>query len=187
MKDRWAGLDKLLRDLRFGLRSLAPEPGICSTAILTLALGDGREHGGLQRDECGAAAVAAGSRSGSRWCICGPPTRRAAPARSIPTRRFPIPSTMRCASRAGGFSPVMAYVPLSGSKVAVRYRRGAGRGGRRHGERHIFLRPGREAAARPRLQRAGRDEPCADCRDQLQLLDAPICARSRMCWERRCT
>ena len=28
---------------------------------------------------------------------------------------------MRCASKTAGLSPVMAYVPLSGSKVAVRY------------------------------------------------------------------
>jgi len=41
LKGRWAWLDKLMRDLRFGLRSLRQNPGFAITAIVTLALGMG--------------------------------------------------------------------------------------------------------------------------------------------------
>ncbi len=47
LKDRWAGLDKLVRDVRFGFRSLRQSPGFAATAIVTLALGGGREHSGI--------------------------------------------------------------------------------------------------------------------------------------------
>ncbi|MGO4212611.1 permease prefix domain 1-containing protein, partial [Terriglobus sp. YAF25] len=41
MHGRWIWLDKLLRDLRHGVRSLLESPGFTITAIVTLALGMG--------------------------------------------------------------------------------------------------------------------------------------------------
>ena len=154
----------------------AAEPGVCSDGDPDAGAGDRREHGGLQRDERGAAAVAAGDRSGSPGVL-----EDFQPASRDRHHRFQrnvfLPG-LRCAAaakrRALAGDGLRAAVGQQGRGPLWS---GAGRGGRRHGERHVLLRPGREAAARPRLQRAGRDEPCADCRDQLQLLDAAVCAR----------
>jgi predicted permease len=41
VKSRWVWLDRLWRDLRFGLRSMKQSPGFAAAAILTLALGMG--------------------------------------------------------------------------------------------------------------------------------------------------
>ena len=130
---------------------LAAEPGICRYGDFDAGAGGGREYGGVQRDECGAAAVAAGGGSGAAGVSANFESAAAGPGRSIRTRHFPIPFTKRCASRTGALTPVMAYVPLSGSKVAVRVRSAAGGSGRRHGERRFLLRAGREAAAGPRI------------------------------------
>ena len=93
---------------------------------------------------------------------------------------------MRCDKQTGALSPVIAYVPLSGSKVAVRY--GAqpeeAEGDMVSGA--FFSGLGVKLPRGRGFSEAGRDESCAHCRNQLQLLDAAVRTRSRMCWERRC-
>ena len=130
--------------------------------------------------------VAAGGRSASPGLFADVRIRRAERAPSTPTRHFPIPCTTRCASKAAAFSPLIAYVPLSGSKVAVRY--GAqpeeAEGDMVSGT--FFSGLGVNLPLGRGFSETGRNRPCADCRDQLQLLDAAVCARARMCWERRC-
>ena len=85
---------------------------------------------------------------------------------------------MRCGIKTGGLSPVMAYVPLSGSKVAVRY--GAepeeAEGDMVSGT--FFSGLGVNLPLGRGFSEEDEDESCAHCRDQLQLLDAALCARS---------
>ena len=161
------------------VRSLRHSPGFRSHCDPDAGAWHWRQHSGLQRDECGTAADR---------CRCADPDRLVYLRTSNPPQRNRHhrfqrrPSltrfTMRCAVRTSGLAPIMAYVPLSGSKVAVRY--GAepeeAEGDMVSGT--FFSGLGRESAAGPRLQRRGRDQSRGHCRDQLQLLDAALCARS---------
>ncbi len=84
---------------------------------------------------------------------------------------------MRCDGKSGGLSPLMAFVPLSGSKVAVRY--GAqpeeAEGDMVSGT--FFSGLGVNLPLGRGFSEQDETEPCAHCRDQLQLLDAAVRAR----------
>ena len=113
-------LDSIVRDLRYALRSLAHSPAFALTAILTLALGIGANT----------AVFSVMNAVLLRSLPVADPTRLAylrtsnvpngtGTISSHETFSYPIYQTLR--DQHSGFSDVIAYVPLSISKVAVRY------------------------------------------------------------------
>jgi predicted permease len=120
LRGRVQTLDIIVRDLRYALRSLAHSPGFALTAILTLALGIGANT----------AVFSVMNAVLLRSLPVADPTRLAylrtsnvphgtGTISSRETFSYPIYQTLR--DHHPGFSYVIAYVPLSISKVAVRY------------------------------------------------------------------
>jgi len=120
LKSRWQGLDKMLRDLRFGFRSLRQSPGFALTAILTLALGVGANtavfsvmHAVLLQS----LPVADPDRVVYLRTSNSP--RGTGTIDTTQTFSYSVYDVLH--KQTGGMSAVVAYVPLSGNKVAVRY------------------------------------------------------------------
>jgi len=118
-KGRWIGLDNIRRDLRFGLRGLRQSPGFALTAILTLALGVGAN----------AAVFSVINAVLLRSLPVADPSRLVYLRTSNPPRgtgtidwndTFSYPVYDALHRQHGALSEVIAYVPLSGGKVAVR-------------------------------------------------------------------
>jgi len=120
LKSRIEWLDSIVRDLRYGLRSLAHSPGFALTAVLTLALGIGANT----------AVFSVMDAVLLRSLPVTDPTRLVyvrpsnAPhgtgtINSKETLSYAVYETLR--EQHPGLSNVIAYVPLSGNKVAVRY------------------------------------------------------------------
>ena len=178
LQGRWLALDRLLRDVRFGLRSLRHSPGFALTAILTLALGIGANSAvfsvmnavllrSLPVTDPDRLVYLRTSNSPSGTGTID----------SNQTFSYPVYDALR--KQTGGLSPLMAYVPLSGSKVAVRY-------GAEPEEAEGDMVSGAffsGLGVNVPLGRGFSEEDETDrrthCRDQLQLLDAALCARSR--------
>jgi predicted permease len=120
LKSRWQWLDALARDLRYGLRSLLQSPGFALTAILTLALGVGANtavFSVMNAILLRSLPVADPSRL-VYLRISGPP-RGTGTIDTTQTLSYPVYQTLHSQNRVQ--FPVVAYVPLSGNKVAVRY------------------------------------------------------------------
>jgi predicted permease len=119
MRGRWVGMDKLLRDLRFGLRSLRQSPGFAATAILTLALGVGANTAvfSVMNAVLLKSLPVADPERVVYLRTSGAP-RGTGTVDSNGTFSYPVYDALR--RQAKGLSSVVAYVPLSGSKVAVR-------------------------------------------------------------------
>jgi predicted permease len=120
MRGRWIGLDKLWRDLRFGLRSLRQSPGFAATAILTLALGIGANTAVFSvMNAVLLRSLPVSDPSRLVYLRTSNPPRGTGTIDSNETFSYPVYDALR--KQTGGVSPLMAYAPLSGSKVAVRY------------------------------------------------------------------
>jgi predicted permease len=120
LKSRWVGLDKLLRDVRFGLRSLGKSSGFAATAILTLALGIGANTAVFSvMNAVLLRSLPVTDPDRLVYLRTSNPPRGTGTIDSNETVSYPVYDALRQQNQA--LSPVMAYVPLSGSKVAVRY------------------------------------------------------------------
>jgi predicted permease len=120
LRGRWVALDKLWRDLRFGLRSLRQTPGFAVTAILTLALGIGANTAVFSvMNAVLLKSLPVSDPDRLVYLRTSNPPRGTGTIDSNETFSYSVYDVLRHEGR--GLSPVMAYVPLSGSKVAVRY------------------------------------------------------------------
>jgi predicted permease len=120
LKGRWAGLDRFLRDVRFGLRSLRQSPGFAATAILTLALGVGANTAVFSvMNAVLLKSLPVSDPDRLVYLRTSNPPRGTGTIDSNQTFSYSVYDALRQQSK--GLSPVMAYVPLSSSKVAVRY------------------------------------------------------------------
>ncbi len=120
LRGRWVGLDKLGRDLRFGLRSLRQSPGFAITAILTLALGVGANTAVFSvMNAVLLRSLPVADPDRLVYLRTSNPPRGTGTIDSNETFSYPVYDALRKQTQA--LSPLIAFVPLSGSKVAVRY------------------------------------------------------------------
>ena len=113
-------LDKIARDFRFGVRSLLKSPGFALTAILTLALGVGANTAvfSVMNAVLLKSLPVADPERLVHLRISGPPSGTGTVS-SNGTINYAVYDTLR--KQTNVLSSLIAYVPLSTSKVAVRY------------------------------------------------------------------
>ena len=120
LKDRWAFFDRALRDLSFAFRSLRQSPGFALTAILTLALGMGANTAVFSvMNAVLLKSLPVDHPERLVFLETSNPPQGTGTIDTHETFSYSVYNALRNQSR--GLSPVMAYVPLSNNKVAVRY------------------------------------------------------------------
>jgi predicted permease len=120
MRGRWAGLERLLRDMRFALRALRQSLGFTITAIVTLALGVGANTAVFSvMNAVLLRSLPVPDPDRMVYLRTTNPPHGTGTVDSNETFSYPVYDALR--QQPGGLSHVIAYVPLSGSKVSVRF------------------------------------------------------------------
>ncbi len=110
MKGRWVGLDRLVRDLRFGLRSLRQSPVFAATAILTLGLGIGANTAVFSvMNAVLLRSLPVADPDRLVYLRTSNPPRGTGTVDTTETISYPVYDALR--QQARGLSVVMAYVP----------------------------------------------------------------------------
>lgn len=120
LQSRWVWLDNLLRDLRVGVRSLLGSPGFTITVILTLALGIGANTAVFSvMNSVMLRSLPVADANRVVYLRTSNPPHGTGTIDSTETFSYPVYDALR--KQTGAMSAIIAYVPLSGNKVGVRY------------------------------------------------------------------
>ena len=118
-KSRWAWLDKLWRDVRFGVRGLRQSPGFAITAILTLALGVGANTAVFSvMNAVLLRSLPVSDPQRVVYLRTSHPPRMTGTISTEETFSYPVYDALR--RQSGALSDVIAVAELSGDKVGVR-------------------------------------------------------------------
>ena len=157
IKSRWSWLDKLWRDVRFGLRELRQSPGFAITAILTLALGVGANTAVFS--VMNAVLLRSLPVSDPQRVVyvktSGAPRHASNTGDWETSLSYPVYDALR--QQKNVLSAVMAYVPLSIDKVGVRVGAQPEEAEADMVSGKFFSRVRREAGAGTRVYCPGRD------------------------------